>query len=88
MDIAGYEVTEFEALPGNGLKAVCDGENLYGGNASFISKCASISKKMADRAEQLSAMGKTPLFFAKTLIIKHALFWHGFCYTHNKKEQS
>ena len=65
MDIAGYEVTEFEALPGNGLKAVCDGENLYGGNASFISKCASISKKMADRAEQLSAMGKTPLFFAK-----------------------
>lgn len=34
--IAAGEVKEFEALPGNGLKGVWKGGNIYGGNEKFI----------------------------------------------------
>ena len=35
------EVTDFKALPGNGLTAVVNGKPLYGGNAKFISEITS-----------------------------------------------
>ena len=34
--LAAAEVSDFKALPGNGLTAVLDGRRLYGGNARFI----------------------------------------------------
>lgn len=58
-------VDEFEALPGNGLKGICDGIAIFGGNAAFISKKATISALMQEKAERLAQEGKTPLFFAK-----------------------
>ena len=58
-------VTEFKALPGNGLTAVLDGEELDGGNATFIQTKAVLSASMKAKADQLSEEGKTPLFFAK-----------------------
>ncbi|MBR3170523.1 MAG: heavy metal translocating P-type ATPase [Lachnospiraceae bacterium] len=66
--MTAQEVSEFTALPGNGLTAVLSvssqDERLYGGNLRFITKKAHVSSGMRDEAERLSALGKTPLFFA------------------------
>ena len=59
------EVTEFQALPGNGLTAVLDGHTLYGGNASCIAKAARIPDAMQAKAQELANAGKTPLFFSR-----------------------
>ena len=59
------EVTEFKALPGNGLSAKLDGETISGGNLGFISSQAEVSEDMKKRAEQLAEEGKTPLFFSR-----------------------
>ncbi|MBQ7065702.1 MAG: heavy metal translocating P-type ATPase [Lachnospiraceae bacterium] len=58
-------VTEFIALPGNGLSAIYEGAKLTGGNYQFISSRTEISKDMETVAKKLSEEGKTPLFFAK-----------------------
>ena len=64
------EVTNFKALPGNGLSAVLDGEVLLGGSQKFIleqigSKNSSTFTEIQRKAEVLSNEGKTPLFFVK-----------------------
>lgn len=58
------EVTDFEALPGNGLVAKLDGKELVGGNLGFISERAQVSVQQREAAESLAEQGKTPLFFA------------------------
>ena len=58
------EVSQFKALPGNGLSAVLNGKELYGGNHKFISNITEIPAGMVRQAEELAASGKTPLFFA------------------------
>ncbi len=57
------EVTEFQALPGNGLTAVLDGHTLYGGNHTFISTKVNVDTDIQKKAEKLAEEGKTPLFF-------------------------
>jgi Cu2+-exporting ATPase len=64
-DITAAEVTDFQALPGNGLTARLDGADLGGGNLSFISGQAEVPQDFRDRAEALAAQGKTPLFFSR-----------------------
>ena len=59
------EVSDFRALPGNGLTATLCGEELLGGNLSFISTKAQIPSDLRMKAESLAEEGKTPLFFAK-----------------------
>ena len=60
------EVSDFQALPGNGLTAVLNGSTLYGGNAKLMQTLGvAVPQKMASSAEALAAQGKTPLFFAK-----------------------
>lgn len=59
------EVTEFQALPGNGLSAVLGKSTLYGGNLKFIRTKAAIPPELEQQAEQLSEAGKTPLFFSR-----------------------
>ena len=59
------EVTEFEALPGNGLTARLNGSALAGGNLKFIATKANVSLLLKKRAERLAEEGKTPLFFAR-----------------------
>ena len=59
------EVRDFQALPGNGLRAVLDGQELLGGNLAFISRQAPVSDELKKQAEALSGQGKTPLFFAR-----------------------
>ena len=56
-------VTDFAALPGNGLAAKLDGVVIFGGSASFIQSKLSLPAALAQQAEQLAAEGKTPLFF-------------------------
>lgn len=58
------EVSDFTALPGNGLSAIWNGKQLLGGNFKFISSKAVITEDMKKKSEQLSEEGKTPLFFA------------------------
>lgn len=63
--IVPAEVTEFQALPGNGLTALWEGARLCGGNLDFIQKRAEVSLDIQTRAAALSEEGKTPLFFSK-----------------------
>ena len=65
LGIAASEVTDFTALPGNGLTAALDGEALSGGNLTFISSRCPVPETVRAAAETLAEQGKTPLFFAK-----------------------
>ena len=60
------EVTDFAALPGNGLAAKLDGMDIYAGNAAFIQTRLTLPAALAQQAEKLAAEGKTPLFFGGT----------------------
>jgi len=84
-DIELQETTEFEIMPGNGLKAKLGAETVAGGNAKYITEiteshdvlteCTVRIDKIKDVAEctkavsvcanELSAQGKTPVFFTK-----------------------
>ena len=57
------EVTDFAALPGNGLAAKLNGTGIYAGNAAFIQTKLTLPAALAQQAEKLASEGKTPLFF-------------------------
>ena len=57
------EVSDFTALPGNGLRAVLGSSALEGGSQKFISTRGDIPEAFSKKAEALSGEGKTPLFF-------------------------
>ena len=59
------EVTDFRALPGNGLTGVWKGAVLHGGNLNYISQNARVDGTVKRKAEQLAEEGKTPLFFSR-----------------------
>ncbi|MGI6011640.1 MAG: heavy metal translocating P-type ATPase [Ruminococcus sp.] len=59
------EVSDFRAVPGNGLSGVMDGVVLTGGNRNFMGENAGISSEMEKKAGELAEDGKTPLFFAR-----------------------
>lgn len=56
---------DFRALPGNGLAALIEGQAAAGGNLDFISGLAPVPEELRSQAGELSAQGKTPLFFAR-----------------------
>ena len=60
------EVTDFRAVPGNGLTAELDGQKLAGGNLAFVQSLAAIPQETQDRAARLAEQGKTPLFFCRS----------------------
>ncbi len=62
--VASREVTDFTALPGNGLTARLGDITLLGGSARFISGKVAVSDTLKTQSEQLASEGKTPLFFA------------------------
>lgn len=69
------EITDFQAVPGNGLSGRWNGNNLFGGHINFIRQQTEklgmtkngnvISSEMQRKAEALSEEGKTPLFFCR-----------------------
>jgi len=60
------DITDFNALPGNGLTGMYEGSKIYGGNFRFISSITSVEKasEIKEETERLSDEGKTPLIFA------------------------
>ncbi len=64
-NLSKIDVTDFKALPGNGLSASSKEGILYGGNYTFISSKAAVSETVKKKSEALAEDGKTPLFFAK-----------------------
>ena len=61
--IDGPEVSDFSALPGNGLSARLDGAEIFGGNAALIETKAAIPAALKEKAAALAKEGKTPLYF-------------------------
>lgn len=59
------EVTEFKALPGNGLSATRGGKVLLGGSMKYIAGQVRPDKAVLDSAEALADKGSTPLLFAE-----------------------
>ena len=62
--IAPLEVTDFEALPGNGLRAGFEGKTLLAGSRKYIGGLTQIPTGLSDKCDRLSEEGKTPLLFA------------------------
>ena len=63
--IPAQEVTDFQAMPGNGLRAAAaDGCTLCGGNLAFIERAAQVPEPMRAQADKLAQAGKTPMFFS------------------------
>lgn len=60
-----HPITDWKALPGNGISAGQNGKALYAGSGKFIRTVCRIDPEMERREESLSSEGKTPLFFAK-----------------------
>ena len=63
--VAAASVSDFHALPGNGLTATLDGKVLLGGSVKFISEQVKVPDAFMDKARALAAQGKTPLLFAE-----------------------
>ncbi len=63
--ISARPVSDFRALPGNGLTAVLDNQTVSGGNLTFISTQSEVSEDLKIRSERLAEEGKTPLFFSR-----------------------
>ena len=59
------EVSDFQAVPGNGLSGTLDGVRLYGGNLKFIREKTEVPEAVRTQAETLAEEGKTPLFFSR-----------------------
>ncbi len=64
-ELAAPALESFEALPGNGLKGLLDGEELIGGSMKFIGGRMELSAQLGARAAQLAGEGKTPLLFGR-----------------------
>ena len=57
------EVSDFSALPGNGLSARLEGAEIFGGNAALIETKAAVPAALKEKAAALAKEGKTPLYF-------------------------
>ena len=57
------EVSDFSALPGNGLSARLDGAEIFGGNAALIETKVAVPAVLKEKAAALAKEGKTPLYF-------------------------
>ena len=63
--VQASEVTDFEALTGNGVQTKLNGSRLLGGSFKFMKSQLSIPDSAQSQYEKLAGDGKTPLFFAK-----------------------
>ena len=62
--IVPAEVSDFEARPGNGLRADYGGKTLIAGNRKYIGGLTQIPRELDRACDRLSEEGKTPLLFA------------------------
>ncbi|MCD8076408.1 MAG: heavy metal translocating P-type ATPase [Lachnospiraceae bacterium] len=59
------EVSDFQALPGNGLSAVLDKEKILGGSLKFIQSQVTVPRRLEEKAYAFAESGKTPLLFTR-----------------------
>ncbi|MDD7158334.1 MAG: heavy metal translocating P-type ATPase [Firmicutes bacterium] len=64
------EVTDFAALPGNGVKGTLNGKKLIGGSLKFVSDKIELSRDVVYAANRMSEEGKTPLLFCEDETLK------------------
>ena len=55
---------EFHAIAGKGLRATIDGRTILAGNAALLADAGLAPGRLSERAEQLAAAGKTPIYVA------------------------
>ena len=60
-----YNITELQALAGNGLSGINGEDKITGGSLKFMSNTVNVPKEMDKKAQELAEQGKTPLLFAK-----------------------
>ena len=60
------DVQDFMILPGNGLTAVNSGDQLIGGNLTFLNDRIGVPDDVKTVAQRLAEEGKTPLLFARS----------------------
>ena len=60
------DVQDFMILPGNGLTAVNNGDQLIGGSLTFLSERIGVPDDVKTVAQRLAEEGKTPLLFARS----------------------
>ena len=60
-----FDVQDFVILPGNGLTAVNNGDQLIGGSLAFLSDRIGVPGDVKTVAQRLAEEGKTPLLFAR-----------------------
>lgn len=60
------DVQDFMILPGNGLTAVNNGDQLIGGSLTFLNDRIGVSDDVKTVAQRLAEEGKTPLLFARS----------------------
>ena len=60
------DVQDFMILPGNGLTAVNNGDQLIGGSLTFLSDRIGVPDDVKTVAQRLAEEGKTPLLFARS----------------------
>lgn len=63
-NIGFYQVEEFKAIPGKGVKAKIEGKYYFGGNVNFIKENNIEIDEIEEKAKKLSKMGKTVMYFA------------------------
>ena len=56
-------VSDFRALPGNGLEGTAGGKKLRGGSGSYIGSLVPVPETLREQSDRLAEEGKTPLFF-------------------------
>ena len=62
--LALSEVSDFEALPGHGLRARMNGKELLGGSLKYLESRGLAGESVSAQANALAEQGKTPLLFA------------------------
>lgn len=65
LSVVCNEVTEFEALAGNGLRGMCGESQLLGGSMRYISSQTKLSDEVMSTVRRLSEEAKTPLLFTE-----------------------
>lgn len=59
------EITDFEVLPGHGLRGKYQGQEVVGASLKYISSICRVLPEVREKAVGLASQGKTPLCFAK-----------------------
>lgn len=63
--IKPYDIDNFKALSGSGVKGEFSGKTLLGGSAKFISESIGLTEDIKKKTDEFSKTGKTPLLFAE-----------------------